>query len=91
MTTVALSPSGAVTSGPETLPPRPGSFVRYLRAVSYTHLDVYKRQDLDIGMKAPVPDLEDADLEIVALPSLRAWNSPRSRSTRRPGPISSAW
>jgi hypothetical protein len=49
------------------------------------------RPDLDIGMKAPVPDLEDADLEIVALPSLRAWNSPRSRSTRRPGPISSAW
>jgi ABC-type polysaccharide/polyol phosphate export permease len=31
MTTVALSPSGAVTGGSETLPPRPGRFVRYLR------------------------------------------------------------
>jgi ABC-2 type transport system permease protein len=31
MTTVALSPSGAVTGNPETLPPRPGRFARYLR------------------------------------------------------------
>ena len=31
MTTVALSPSGAVTGRPETLPARPGRFVRYLR------------------------------------------------------------
>src|SRR5580704_690807 len=31
MTTVALSPSAVVTSSPETLPTRPGRFVRYLR------------------------------------------------------------
>jgi ABC-type polysaccharide/polyol phosphate export permease len=31
MTTVALSPGGVVSSGAETLPARPGRFVRYLR------------------------------------------------------------
>jgi ABC-2 type transport system permease protein len=31
MTTIALSPRAAVTGRPDTLPPRPGRFVRYLR------------------------------------------------------------